>query len=151
MEVAIFNKQRTLSLNNDQVAAIAKEVVALEQRCYDEVAIHFIGTKAMCQLHGKYFNDFSLTDCISFPMHNTFDLGYSTLGEVFVCTQVAFAYARKWGSDPYQEATRYMVHGLLHLLGYDDIKKKERSYMREAEERLLGHLQKKGLILQKKS
>jgi probable rRNA maturation factor len=143
MQVAVFNRQRTLEINPKKVATLVKELVAFEERSCDEVAIYFIGKAAMRRLHGQYFDDFSLTDCISFPL----DAKAGLLGDVFVCPQVAIAYAAKNGLDPYLETTLYIVHGLLHLMGYDDITEKDCKKMRAAEKRLLSHLEKRRLTL----
>ena len=101
----------------------------------------------MRRLHARFFGDPSLTDCISFPMDSEAQEGYRILGEVFVCPQVARRYAESHKGDPYWETTLYVVHGLLHLMGYDDISEKERSLMRAAEGRQMRHLEKRGLIL----
>lgn len=131
------------------MTTLVQEVVACERLSFDEAAVHFIGQKAMKSLHGRFFNDFSLTDCISFPMMDATlsGKGYRFLGEVFVCPEVALAYARKTKGDPAFEITLYVVHGLLHLMGYDDIKEKDRMRMRAAEERQMRHLSRKRLIL----
>ena len=75
----------------------------------------------MCKLHRDYFNDSSPTDCISFPIDNPVPENYSLMGDVFVCPETALIYSEKHKVNPYQEITLYIVHGLLHLMGYDDI------------------------------
>lgn len=141
MQVTVLNRQRLLSFDSEKVSALVREAVALEKYSCSEVAIHFIGAKAMCRLHAIYFDDSSLTDCISFPLDE------EVLGDVFVCPQVARAYVLKNGGDFRWETTLYIVHGLLHLMGYDDIKENDRKKMRLAEERHMQHLNKKQLIL----
>ena len=128
------------------MTALVQEVVALEKRSYSEVSIHFIGETAMKRLHQQYFHDSSLTDCISFPV-DCESQSYRLLGDVFVCPRVALAYALKNQGDPYSELSLYIVHGLLHLMGYDDIKEKDRKRMRAAEERQMRHLLDRGLML----
>jgi probable rRNA maturation factor len=147
MHVACIDRQRTLFIYPERVTALVQEVVAFEERSYAEVSIHFIGETAMKRLHEQYFNDPSLTDCISFPMDCENQTGYRLLGDVFVCPQVALAYAHKNQGDPYTELSLYIVHGLLHLMGYDDIKEKDCKRMRSAEERQMRHLFDKGLTL----
>ena len=78
---------------------LVQEVVAFEKYDCDEVAIHFIG-KVMCRLHARFFNDPTVTDCISFPMDCHNQQGYRYLGDVFVCPAVALDYARKNHGDP---------------------------------------------------
>ena len=146
MQVAFFNRQRSFLFSHEKVVSLVKAVITFEGFLCDEVAIHFIGTKRMQQLHGLYFNDFSLTDCISFPIAES--MGYRALGDVFVCPQVAFTYAAAHGEDPYREVSLYVIHGLLHLMGYDDITKADQKKMRAAEARLMDHLEKRALILQ---
>lgn len=100
----------------------------------DEVIIHLVSKPQICKLHADFFNDPSPTDCISFPMDNELGKeGYRVLGEIFVCPAVALEYAEEHGKDPMDELKLYLVHGILHLLGYDDIKPKDRQKMRRME------------------
>ena len=67
--------------------------------------------------------------------------GYCILGDIFVCPKTAIDYAAKSGQDPYLEVRMlYIVHGLLHLMGYDDIESQDRKRMRAAEKRHMHHL-----------
>lgn len=145
MHVSVFNRQRILSLIPEKVAALVKEVVTFEKCPCAEVAVHFIGAAAMRRLHGLYFHDSSLTDCLSFPIDDD-TAEDRILGDVFVCPLVARAYVRQHGGDLNRETTLYVVHGLLHLMGYDDIKENCRKKMRAAEERHMRHLVKRGFL-----
>ena len=64
----------------------------------------------------------------------TFPLDQDFLGEIFICPKTALLYNPQ---HPYQETTLYVIHGLLHLLGYDDISSKERTIMRREEKKLM--------------
>ena len=70
--------------------------------------------------------------------------GYKILGEVFISSNAAIDYAPH---DPYRELTLYLVHGLLHLLGYDDMEEEKETLMREAEDRHMHYLDEKGFLL----
>ena len=99
-----------------------------------EVAIHFVSKKKICELHEHLFDDPTPTDCISIPIDApSSDAPFSHLGEVFVCPKVAIEY----GGDPEQETMLYIIHGLLHLLGFDDIKSADRKVMRREEKKAL--------------
>lgn len=138
MKIDVINKQKALKISAPQVKKLVKAVLALENVSCDEVAIHFVDTKTITSIHGEFFNDPTPTDCISFPIDDESpSCGYRMLGEVFVCPQTAIEYASKHGSDPLEETTLYIVHGLLHLIGYDDIDPKDRKAMRAAEQRLM--------------
>jgi probable rRNA maturation factor len=147
VEVYLADNQSALKINPIRVINLAAEVVRHEKMSFDEVTIHFVGTDEICALHQQYFNDPSPTDCISFPLDDSDTEGYRVLGDVFVCPQTAIDYAKAHTIDSYQELTLYIVHGLLHLMGYDDIDEADRSNMRSAEEKHMNHLKKKGLLL----
>src|SRR5690606_20293654 len=120
--------------------------IQFEGRTCDEVAVHLVDTSTISEMHGEYFNDPTTTDCISFPMDDSSETGYSVLGEIFVCPQTAIDYAAVNQLDPYREVTLYIVHRLLHLMGYDDLGDEE-PLMRAAEMRHMKALEQKKLIL----
>ena len=76
--------------------------------------------------------------------------GYCFLGEVFVSAQTAKRYGLTHKISPYLEVALYLVHGLLHLIGYDDISKKDRLIMRKKEKSCMNLLKKEQLISVKK-
>lgn len=141
MQISIINTQSDLKIPVRLIKRIVRSVISHEGRSCDEVAIHFITNEEMCALHAQFFDDPSPTDCISFPMDSDNAHGYCMLGEVFVCPAVAVSYAKKHNIVPFQELTLYIVHGLLHLMGYDDIEVGDRLAMRRAEKRHLKNLE----------
>lgn len=147
MHVAVYNTQRRFPIDAKAVSVLVKQVIAAEGRSYDEAAIHFVGTKKICSLHEIYFDDPSVTDCISFPIDNQAGDPYSILGEVFVCPETACSYIKNHGGILYEEITLYVVHGLLHLLGYDDIDEADCQIMREREHFHMKNLKALGLQL----
>jgi probable rRNA maturation factor len=148
VDVYIFDEQKALSIPGTQVEAIAAQVIDLEGKRYDEVSVNFVDSSSIQKLHKDFFDDDTPTDCISFPMDDDDESGYKVLGEIFVCPEVAIEYANEHGLDPYEETTLYVVHGLLHLMGYDDIEEVDVQAMRGAEKRHMSALKKLGLTLQ---
>jgi probable rRNA maturation factor len=151
MIVNIFNEQKSLSICTEQVEALARAVILQENRLYDEVNVFFVETPKICQLHREFFNDPSPTDCISFPLDGCEDetFPYRILGDVFVCPATALDYASTNKLDPYEETSLYIVHGLLHLMGYEDNEEEMLVKIRQAEKRHLDHLRTLDLILKK--
>lgn len=147
MIVDVYNTQKRYPIDAKAVSALVKQVIAAEGRSYDEAAIHFVGTKKICSLHEIYFDDPTVTDCISFPIDNEDGDPYSVLGEVFICPETACRYVKKHGGTLYEEITLYIVHGVLHLLGYDDIDEADCLVIRERENFHMNNLKKLGLIL----
>lgn len=148
VNIKVKNRQSSLKISPTKVKRIVSQVLAEEGQACDEVAIHFVDTAAIMQLHEDFFGDPSPTDCISFPLDSECDsIPYQMLGEVFVCPETAIEYASKHQMDPYEETTLYIVHGLLHLMGYDDLQPEDRKAMRKAEARHMRNLRKRSLQL----
>jgi len=147
MKVLVFNKQSDLTIRVASVRPIVKEVLKNEHLLTDEVAIYFVSSEEISQLHQEFFNDPSPTDCISFPLDGKQEknAGYHVLGEVFVCPKTAIDYLGT--SDAHSETTLYLVHGLLHLVGYKDIEEEDLKTIRKAEERHMQALANKNLLL----
>lgn len=146
MNICVFDHQDTLLISPIQIQAVVKHVLLLENTTCHEVSIHLVDTPTICQLHEDYFDDPTTTDCISFPIDDA-SSAFRVLGEVFVCPETAQVYATAHHSDPYHEATLYVVHGLLHLLGYDDIEPEDEQVMRAAETKHMEALRKNDLLL----
>lgn len=147
MDVLVNQDQTDLSISSKSVEALVKGFLVFADIHFDEVSIHFVDTKTISALHRDYFDDPNPTDCISFPMDDSEDEGYRVMGDVFVCPATAIEYVALHGGDIYQETTLYVVHGLLHLLGYDDIEDEDREEMRAAEKRYLDYIAQKKLWL----
>lgn len=143
MIIHIQNKQKVLPLTRQKAKlnALVHFVTLKEKRRCDEIGIFFITDAAMRKLHKEFFNDDSPTDCISFPVDSENETGHTYLGDIFVCPEAAFSYP-----DPYSETSLYVLHGLLHLLGYDDMDAKSRKIMRKREKTYMTHLRQMGLI-----
>jgi probable rRNA maturation factor len=148
MRVAIYNAQKHCSIDRKRVVRLVEGVLQAEKHQCGEVAIHFVCSQRISWLHAKYFGDPAVTDCISFPIDGTEAGPYSVLGEVFVCPETASHYIAEHGGDLYEEIALYVVHGLLHLLGYDDIEESDQAAMRLQEQFHMKNLKSQALLLQ---
>lgn len=148
MNIIITNEQSDIVISESQVRELISEVILFEGCNCDEVSLNFVSTQEICTLHEEFFNDPSPTDCISFPMSDKDSFpGLHILGDVFVCPQTAIEYANEHQLNIYEEISLYIVHGLLHLMGYDDISDEDELIMRNAERRHMSHLKEKNLYL----
>ncbi len=141
MITTIYNKQKDLSLSAANIKLMVPFLLRNLNVSTDEVIIHFVSKAAIGKIHDDFFSDPSPTDCISFPIDPSStppSAGkHRILGEVFVCPKVAIEYAKEEHLDPLQETTLYMIHGILHLLGYDDLDPSSRRTMRRMEQKCL--------------
>lgn len=149
MIVNVSDQQLALKISIDEVQRLVDRVISNEGQHCDEVNIYFVDTPTICQLHEEFFQDPSPTDCMTFPMdeEEEEDFHYRILGEVFVCPATAIAYAAQHKIDPYEETTLYIIHGLLHLMGFDDLEEEDCQLMRQAEARHMQELKKLNLQL----
>lgn len=98
-----------------------------------ELSLVFLDDPALAKLHGDFLADPSTTDVITFEGNSA--LGVA--GEICVSADTAAAYAKKHRHDFSTELTLYVVHGWLHLAGYDDLQPARKRVMRRAEARAM--------------
>jgi probable rRNA maturation factor len=145
VKVWVYNKQKKLAIFKKLVCKQTIAILEKENILCDEIAINFVNIKTIAALHKKFFNDPTPTDCISFPIDNP---GKTPcfLGELFICPEVALRYSFDHNIDPYEETALYLVHGILHLAGYDDIKKEDKKIMKIKEKSCMKLLRETNLI-----
>ncbi len=98
-----------------------------------ELSLVFLTDPALARLHADFLGDPSTTDVITFAG----DPGFGVAGEICVSVDTAAAYARKHRRNFSAELTLYLVHGWLHLAGFDDLVPAKKRRMRAAEARAL--------------
>ena len=153
MKVHVFNKQKDLVISKNQVIKQVCLILQNEKIFCNEVSIFFITKKEMTFLHKKYFDDPTLTDTISFPIDKPEKKNTHScyLGDVFICPYVAKKYCRENNNNNFfEETTLYLIHGLLHLIGYKDKTEKEKRIMRKKEKSCMQVLKKYKIGLNKK-
>jgi len=114
-------------------AQYVREVVAAVWQHADaalpaQLEVALMGEEEHCRVHERFLNDPSPTDVMAFPYEDE-----ELFGEVLINVDMARAQAQDRGHAALWEATLYLVHGCLHLVGYDDQTEDERSRMRAAE------------------
>jgi probable rRNA maturation factor len=149
-EIAVSNRHPRLRFTR---GAVARAIALLEAGApaigipptaipRGELSIVFLTDRALARLHGDFLDDPTPTDVITFEGSPV--LG--TAGEVCVSADRAATYARAHRRDFSSELTLYLVHGWLHLNGYDDLEPKKKRAMRRAESRAMRLLQTAGAI-----
>ena len=122
MKIHFRNEQNLLSISENSTVDAVNFFLDKEKVDCDELSIYLIDDEKIANLHHHYFQDSSPTDCISFPIDAPGERedGTCFLGEIFVSTETALSYATAHNIDPCQEVLLYIIHGLLHLIGYND-------------------------------
>lgn len=108
-----------------------------------EVGITFIGPRAMRTLNRTRRDIDRATDVLSFPLHMEPITGYTSvlLGDLFICPDVVRAHATEAKMSLRDRMAWTVVHGLLHLAGYDhETGEKDMKAMMAVERRILKRL-----------
>lgn len=98
-----------------------------------ELSIAFVTDEAIAHVHEVFMNDPSATDVITFPP----DLNMNFAGEIIVSVDHALDQAKELNESFSRELSLYLIHGWLHLAGYDDRTVKDQTAMRAAEQKAM--------------
>jgi len=129
VEVFIANEQE-LSVDEPSLSSLARHV--LDKEGLDESAelsILLIGADHIRRLNARFAGNDYATDVLSFPMMDDEEANESMLGDVVLCPEIARANAEKLNHSLDRELNVLLVHGILHLLGYDHQGKTDQSEM----------------------
>jgi probable rRNA maturation factor len=107
-----------------------------------EMAVAFLSDAALARIHGQFLKDPSATDVITFEGHPAHGLG----GEICVSVDAAVRAVGRAAPRFSRELTLYIVHGWLHLAGYDDLNPAAKRAMRRAEARAMRILEARRAI-----
>ena len=134
--ISVRNLQRKISVNVGELEAFAAEAV---RRCLRlqkgkrthlrkllEIFVWLISDRRISRLHLQFLNESSPTDVMTF--HD---------GEIFISVETARRNAREFGNSLMNEIKLDIVHGLLHLHGFDDRKAADLRRMKDAQEKIL--------------
>src|SRR5205085_111803 len=86
-----------------------------------EMGVHLVDAVEITRLNETFLHHAGATDVITFD-YSAGRKWEGLQGEIFICLSEAVAQARRFRTTWPEELTRYLVHGLLHLSGYDDLK-----------------------------
>lgn len=123
-------------LDDRSVEAAALAAVAEGDRGVAELSIALVDDPTLAELHGRYLDDPTVTDVMSFDVTPGPE-STPLVGEIVVSVDRARAVASRRGVPLDYELALYIVHGTLHLCGFDDIDADDRLAMRAAERRAL--------------
>jgi probable rRNA maturation factor len=131
--VEIANLQKHHRIKNNIIKRVAKEV--LGKKFNDaKLSIAFVDNNEIKKLNKRFFNSNEVTDVIAFPLNNHKSVLY---GEIVVSVETAVDTAGKESTAIDGEIILYVVHGLLHLLGYRDGNRNDAEIMHDKESSIL--------------
>lgn len=141
-EINIVNKTKK-SVDLNFLKDVAKYVLKYELVDNAEANIILVSNEEIHELNKKYRNIDRETDVISFALEDddTFiELPVRILGDIYISVDKAFTQAEEYNHSFKREICFLTTHGLLHLLGYDHMNKKDEKIMFEKQEDILSNL-----------
>jgi probable rRNA maturation factor len=140
-ELILRNRQRARALNLTAFREFTRTLLEDELQLDGyALGIEFVGAKTMAEINWRYLQHEGPTDIITFDHGADAGDGLELHGELFICVPVAEEQAAEFGTRWFEELARYVIHGVLHLRGYDDLQPAPRRVMKREEGRLLKRL-----------
>lgn len=145
LKVNVYNRQKALPIQKRLVRSAVSDLLTFLQLACNEISVYFVSEKEITNLHSQFFDDPTPTDCVTFPLDDPETQGH--IGEVFISPSAAILYTAQKNLDPHEETLLYLIHGILHLAGYDDLEPEKRRVMRKMEKKCMRHLRTRGISL----
>lgn len=122
--IEVINRQRWRAINKKESAQLARAVLERIGRAQETLTIIFIRDHAMRELNRNYRGLDKPTDVLSFAYHEDAEFTHAEaearhLGDVVIAVETAERYARELSLTFDREIEHLIIHGTLHLAGYD--------------------------------
>lgn len=140
LKITISCPQELLAVDRPRMRQAATAVLQGEGENNAQISLAFVDNETIHRLNKRYLNHDEPTDVLSFPLSESGEAKLA--GELVIGVEVALAQAAERGHDVQAELALYVIHGLLHLCGYDDHEPNDAARMRERERH---YLQQTGL------
>lgn len=144
MDISILNKQRKYPLDHVQVMDWTRRILLLQKFEDGEVSIVFVNNRRIRIYNRDYRKIDRATDVLSFPMLEGFgsELHPAFLGDVMISLEMTEVEARHYQREMSEQLLILLIHGILHLVGYDHERSdREEKKMTRRERFVLKHIQ----------
>ena len=131
---AIVNRQRKLPVDRRRIRRAIRAILedaGVAEAC---VSVAVVDDPAIARLHQQFLGDPQPTDVLSFLLERSPEV---LEGEVVVSAETAWTSAPHYHCTAADELLRYVIHGTLHLVGYDDATPRKRAVMKKREDAYL--------------
>lgn len=140
-EVSVCISTRTHNVDAESVRSCADFVLRKLGIRNSAVSFSLVGKTCMRRLNREYKKHDYDTDVLSFPIEGDFNRSVAgnmrLLGEIVISLDTAVINAKRFATSFTDELNLYVIHGILHLVGYDDISESASSVMTKKQTELL--------------
>jgi probable rRNA maturation factor len=138
MTIEVINTSGQLVPTTEINSLLTFALLELELNLECEINVSFVEDDYMTELHIKWMDEPGTTDVLSFPMDMPETPGEAvTLGDIVISPVVAAEQAKAQGHSIEHEIYILVIHGLLHIIGYDHADKAEEKVMFELQEKIV--------------
>ena len=130
----IDNSNSIYKFNNNSFLTLTSTISKIEKHKFNYINIIFTDDENMNLLKKKYFNQNYYTDIISFNLEESNDL---IEGELYIGINQVYKNSIEFNCNINNELKRIFIHGLLHLVGYDDQTKTDKKNMTKLEDKYM--------------
>jgi probable rRNA maturation factor len=141
LSVSVENRQRRLRVSGARLGRVGKSALSSLGRKERDVHITVVGDREIRRLHERYLGVRRATDVLAFNLEGP--VPSRLLGEVIISADTASRQASRVGVALALEMDLLLVHGLLHLVGYDDHDPGEARLMHEREYQILSRARRR--------
>jgi probable rRNA maturation factor len=136
-KIFVANAHPSLEVDQDRLRSVGSLVLRQENRCRGGVNIILATDGDLQAMNRQYLGRDVPTDVMAFPMGGDVHPEDTVAGEIYVSLDRAQEQAREYSVTFVQEVERLIIHGLLHLCGYDHEEKEEAGRMRAREDQFV--------------
>lgn len=126
--------------NNEELLKWVSETLVFEKYSDTELTIRFVDEKESAELNEQYRHKSGSTNILSFPFKAPAEVELDLLGDLVICTDVVKKQAVEQKKNELAHWAHMVVHGTLHLLGYDHLTDAEANIMEDKEIQILSQL-----------
>lgn len=130
----IDNSNSIYKFNHNSFLTLTSTISKIEKNKFNYINIIFTDDENMNLLKKKYFNQNHYTDIIAFNLEESNDL---IEGELYIGINQVYKNSIKFNCNINNELKRIFIHGLLHLVGYDDQTKTDKKNMTKLEDKYM--------------
>jgi len=135
----ILDVQEELAIDLEKIRTVCEKILDDCGITSGKMNVVLVDSDTIRQYNRDFLQHDYPTDTISFPIENRRSEGHLE-GEVLVCTEIAKDRAKEFGWTAEEELLLYVVHGMLHLAGFDDATPEQQTIMQEKEREYLATL-----------
>ena len=147
MPVEIARRGSGKKVSTRKLKTIALKILELIDQDRAELSLAIVDNREMQKLNAKFRNKNYPTDVLSFPSDAVVPTGARVLGDVIISVDKADNQAKERGRTLDNEMVTLLIHGVLHLLGYDHERSaKDAGIMRRREKKIYRSLCEQGLL-----